>query len=161
MSKDKPIRRVANLGKPFWIKAATKVVDIVFKRTVTKGQDVDGAKFDAYDSKYATRKSSGKIKDQAGGAGRSSKPNLYLSSDMMNSLLVVDGSVTDYNINVGWVNPKMGGRVEYNEDNNRYIKKDSGFPFGRAVERIWFRDIDRELDRKLKKVSSKKVIKIG
>ena len=159
--RTKPIKEVANLGKPFWIRAATRVVDMVFNRTVSKGQDVDGTAFKDYDSRYAKRKSSGKIKGQAGGAGRSSIPNLYLTSKTMNSLLVYPDTATDYNIKVGWISGKSAQKVEWNEDMGRAIKKDTGFAFGSAIERWWFRNINRALDKKLKKVSDKTVFKIG
>ena len=153
MAKIKPIAKVANLGKPFWIRLAEKIVDKVYQNTVYKGKDVKGNAFAEYSDAY---------KKVVQGSGN--KPDLYASGKMMDSLLSYPNSATDYNIEVGWINPKSSQKVVWNESErgkNRAIKKDTGFPFSKDVERMYDKTIDLALNKKLKAVSSKTVIKIG
>ena len=150
MAKGKPIQKVANLGKPFWIRLSERVIDMVYQNTVFKGKNVKGAAFKAYAESYK--------KEVQGGGNR---PDLYKSGKMMLSHLSYPDSATDYNINTGWINPKSAQKVVWNEDMGRAIKKDTGFPYSRDVEKMQDSSIDKALDKKLKTVNSRVVINIG
>ncbi len=183
MAKSKPIAPTVHIGRVNLIRSANKVIDRVYKNTVFKHKDVKDKKFKPYSSHppffyfhkkakklvraigYKEAKSGGEIKGQSGGPGRSAKPNLYLSGETMDSLLIRSGEATDDTIPVGWVNPRAAQKLTWNASDrgkNREVANDKGnFPFAPSVEKMFFRDVDKILDKKVKKTSSKTVFKIN
>ena len=75
----------------------------------------------------------------------------------MGSLLVRKSSATEDLIPVGWINPKSKQKLEWNASERgkkRSPTKETGdFPFSEKIGNIFYSDIDKILDRKVKKTS--------
>ena len=156
--KQKPIAKTVHIGKANLIRLANKVIDMVYQDTVYKHKGVDGKPFEKYSKGYRSKKSS------MGTGGKGGSPDLVLSGKMMSSLIIKEGSATDDSIPAGWVNPKSSQKLEWNASDRgkkRRITKDTGdFPFARHIEEWFYKSIDRILSKKVKKTSSRTVVKI-
>ena len=154
MAKSKPIAQTVHIGRVNLIRLANRVIDRVFENTVFRGKDVKDKQFKPYSAGYK--------KEVQGGGG---KVDLFKSGKTMRSLLIRSGQATDDTIPVGWINPKSAQKLVWNASErgkNRKVSKSTGtFPFAPSVERMFFRDINKILDKKVKKTSSKVVFKIN
>ncbi len=153
MAKSKPIAPTVHIGRVNLIRLANKVIDKVFENTVFRSKDVRDQQFKPYSEGYK--------KEVQGGGG---KVDLFKSGKMMHSLLIRKGEATEDTIPVGWVNPKSAQKLTWNASDrgkNREVANDKGsFPFAPSVEKMFFRDVDKVLEKKVKKTSSKVVFKI-
>ncbi len=178
MPKAKPIAQTVHIGRVNLIRLASKVIDKVFENTVFRGKDVKDKPFKPYSDQepfFFFNKKIGKVvraqgykqtKLEGGGSqGAGSNVDLFKSGKMMRSLLIKGGEATDDTIPVGWVNPKSAQKLTWNASDrgkNREVANDKGsFPFAPSVERIFFKDINKILDKKVKKTSSRVVFKIN
>ena len=154
MPKAKPIAQTVHIGRVNLIRLASKVIDKVFENTVFRSKDVRDKQFKPYSEGYK--------KEVQGGGG---KVDLHKSGKMMGSLLIRRGEATDDTIPVGVINPKSTQKLIWNaldRSKNREIMNDKGtFPFAPSVEKMFFNDVDKVLDKKVKKTSSKVVFKIN
>ncbi len=154
MAKAKPIAQTVHIGRVNLIRLANKVIDKVFENTVFRGKDVSDKQFKPYSAGYK--------KEVQGGGG---KVDLFKSGKMMHSLLIRRGEATDDTIPVGWINPKSAQKLTWNASDrgkNREVANDKGtFPFAPSVEKMFFNDINKILNEKVKKTSSKTVFKIN
>jgi hypothetical protein len=132
----------------WWRKAANTVVKQIKKRTAA-GKDWQDKNFDAYSDDYAKRKATGKLPRQAS-AFASKKPNLILSSDMLNDLKLI--GYTGHQFIIGWA--AFGSRVKFNEDNGRAIIGPDGEPIGNRLMSALVKSFEKEWDRGLKKWAS-------
>ncbi len=153
MAKSKPIAQTVHIGRVNLIRLANRVIDKVFENTVFRSKDVNDKPFNS-EGYYEKVSQSGK-----------GRVDLFLTGKMMHSLLIRRGEATDDTIPVGWINPKSAQKLVWNASErgkNREVANDKGtFPFAPSVERIFFRDINKILDKKVKKTSSKVVFKIN
>ena len=154
MAKSKPIAQTVHIGRVNLIRLASKVIDKVFENTVFRGKDVQDKQFKPYSSGYK--------KEVQGGGG---KVDLFKSGKMMRSLLIKRGEATDDTIPVGWVNPKSAQKLVWNASDrgkNREVAHDKGsFPVAPSVEKMFFNEVDKTLDKKVNKTSSKFLFKIN
>ncbi len=154
MPKEKPIAQTVHIGRVNLIRFAKKVIDKVFANTVLRGKDVRDKQFKPYSKGYK--------KGVQGGGG---KVDLFKSGKMMHSLLIKVDEATDDTIPVGWVNPKSAQKLTWNASDrgkNREVANDKGnWPFAPSVEKMFFKDVNKILDKKVKKTSSKVVFKIN
>ncbi len=154
MAKSKPIAQTVHIGRVNLIRLASKVIDKVFENTVFRSKDVKDQQFKPYSKGYK--------KDVQGGGG---KVDLFKSGKMMRSLLIRSGQATDDTIPVGWVNPKSTQKLTWNASDrgkNREVANSKGtWPFAPSVEKMFFNDINKILDKKVKKTSSRVVFKIN
>lgn len=158
MAKSKPIAPTVHIGRVNLIRLASKVVDKVFEHVVHRGLDVKGKPFEKYSEGYK--------KETQGGKGR---PDLHKTGRMMGSLQKkstgLAGLNPDDSILVGWANPKSGQKLVWNESargKKRTVTKETGtFPFNEKIGDWFFKEVDKILDRKVKKTSSKVVFKIN
>ena len=152
--KSKPIHDTVHIGKANLIRLASKVIDRVFELTVFRSRGADDKLFKQYSESY-------KKEVQGGG----NKPDLYLSGKMMGSLLVRKSSATEDLIPVGWINPKSKQKLEWNASERgkkRSPTKETGdFPFSEKIGSLFFKEVDKILDRKVKKTSETIRIKIN
>ncbi len=174
MPKSKPIAQTVHIGKVNLIRLASKVIDKVFKNTVFRSKDVRDKKFEKYSDQepfFFFNKKIGKVvraqgykQTKAESQSSGTKVDLFASGKMMRSMLIRSGQATDDTIPVGWINPKSAQKLTWNASDrgkNREVANDKGtFPFAPSVEKMFFRDVDKILDKKVKKTSSKVVFKI-
>ena len=132
----------------WWRKAANTVIKQIKKRTADC-KDYQDRAFKAYKKAYADRKATGKINRQAS-AYASRKPNLVLTSDMLNDLKLI--GYTGHQFIIGWA--AFGSRVKFNEDNGRAIIGPDGEPIGNRLMSALVKSFEKEWDRGLKKWAS-------
>ncbi len=152
MAKSKPIAQTVHIGRSNMEKLATKVIDKVFENTVFRSKDVKDKPFEKYSEGYK------KVSQSSSGS-----PDLHLSGKMMRSLKWFNAN--EDSVLVGWKVDKSKKKLVWNESNrgkNRQISKNSGtFPFAPSVEKMFFEDVNKILNEKVKKTSSKTVFKIN
>ena len=139
-----PLSKLTEFKAPFWLRLGEKVCTKV--RNETKGgSNVKGGQFKKYDDRYATRKAQGKFKRQS---SQSTKPDLMLTGDMMNSLQT--HSANKDGVIVGWADQFNASKVKWNEDEGRSITKDTGFPFSKTAESLYDKELDKEVNKMVK-----------
>ena len=152
--KLKPIAPTVHIGIANLIRLASKVIDAVFLLTVFRGKDVDNKSFEPYSKGYSKEVQSG-----------GNRVDLYLSGKMMNSVLIRSSQATEDSIPVGVINPKSTQKLEWNASDrgkNREIMNDKGdFPFAKRIGDVFFRGVNKILDRKVKKTSETIKFKIN
>ena len=160
MARAKPISKTVYTGRQIIIKAAAKVVDMVYQLTVFKHKDVENKPFKPYSEYYQKKKS---VSDSVGGVAGA--PDLSLSGKMMRSLLAYKNTATEESINVGWLNPKSVQKLIWNASDrgkNRQVSKSTGsFPFSKRIEEVFFKEIDTKLSKNVKSKKSRQVFKLG
>ncbi len=176
--KSKPIAQTVHIGRVNLIRFANKVIDKVFLNTVFRSKDVKDKPFKPYSDQepfFFFNKKIGKVvraqgykqtKAEGGGSqGSGTKVDLFASGKMMRSLLIRSGQANDDNIPVGWVNPKSAQKLVWNASDrgkNREVANSKGtFPFAPSVEKMFFNDVNKVLDKKVKKTSERIVFKIN
>lgn len=176
--KSKPIHDTVHIGRANLIRLASKVIDAVFELTVFRGKGADGKSFKPYSDQepfFFYHKKAKKVVraqgykqtklEKGGSQGSGSKPDLYASGKMMNSVLIKSSQATEDSIPVGVINPKSKQKLKWNASDrgkNREIMNDKGdFPFAKRIGDVFFRDINKILDSKVKKTSETIKVKIN
>ena len=180
MAKAKPIKDTVHVGKTNLIKLAATVRKKVVIHVTKRHKDVKGKQFKPYSSQepffffnkkagkvvraqgYKQAKAEGKFRKQS---STSQVPDLQLSGDMMRGMIIQSDRATDDLIPIGWVNPKSTQKLIWNESKRgkkRTVAKNTGdFPFSKDIGDWFFKSVDKILDKKVKKTSSKVVFKIN
>lgn len=107
---------IIKFPKSLWAKVGGKAATKIVKDS-DKGKGHDGKTFGSYDSKYASRKASGKAGPKGVSTSRQvSPPNLRLTGTMLNSISAQKPTETGVDIVY-----RDGLKVEYNAKNDRDI----------------------------------------
>jgi len=151
----KKLKDIPTFTKQFWKKLGDETADRIRVHTTKGGKDVNNKPFEAYSTKYRTRKASGKFKRQS---STSSKVDLQLTGDMMRNLQT-RGFSRD-NVVVGWSGTNAQ-KIQWNDDMGRTVTSKSK-PVTNKIERFIFKEVDLAIARNAKEATSKPInLKIG
>lgn len=151
----KKLKDIPTFTKQFWKKLGDETADRIRVHTTKGGKDVNNKPFEAYSTKYRTRKASGKFKRQS---STSSKVDLQLTGDMMRNLQT-RGFSRD-NVVVGWSGTNAQ-KIQWNADMGRTVTSKSK-PVTNKIERFIFKEVDLAIARNAKEATSKPInLKIG
>jgi hypothetical protein len=136
----------------FWGRLGDQVRDLFFEHVVQKGLDYQGREFKGYSKSYAEKKSKGEFRRQDL-SKQTSRPNLYLTGDMMN-----DFKVTKKNkqlVQLGWLTEAE--KVTGNATRGRRIYGTDSQPFppkimshiGEEVTTYAFKQADKYMKSKV------------
>ena len=147
----KPISKVVDISGSFWRTLANSVIKKV-KSGGKKGKGAEGS-FKKYSASYKKRKAGGKFNRQS---STSVKPDLTLTGDMWQDFQVID--VDKKGAIIGWASE--GDKVEWAEKTGRAITTDKN-PVAPKIQKYILKNIDKELEKNIKKVADTTTIKIG
>lgn len=151
----KKLKDIPTFTKQFWKKLGDETADRIRVHTTKGGKDVNNKPFEAYSTKYRTRKASGKFKRQS---STSSKVDLQLTGDMMRNLQT-RGFSRD-NVVIGWSGTNAQ-KIQWNDDMGRTVTSKSK-PVTNKIERFIFKEVDLAIARNAKEATSKPInLKIG
>jgi len=152
----KKLKDIPTFTKQFWKKLGDETADRIRVHTTKGGKDVNNKPFEAYSTKYRTRKASGKFKRQS---STSSKVDLQLTGDMMRNLQT-RGFSRD-NVVVGWSGTNAQ-KIQWNADNKERVVTSKKRPVSKGIERFIFKEVDLAIARNAKEATSKPInLKIG
>ena len=152
----KKLKDIPTFTKQFWKKLGDEIADRIRVHTTKGGKDVNNKPFEAYSTKYRTRKASGKFKRQS---STSSKVDLQLTGDMMRNLQT-RGFSRD-NVVVGWSGTNAQ-KIQWNADNKERVVTSKQRPVSKGIERFIFKEVDLAIARNAKEATSKPInLKIG
>lgn len=133
-----------------------ETADRIRVHTTKGGKDVNNKPFEAYSTKYRTRKASGKFKRQS---STSSKVDLQLTGNMMKNLQT-RGFSRD-NVVIGWSGTNAQ-KIQWNADNKERVVTSKQRPVSKGIERFIFKEVDLAIARNAKEATSKPInLKIG
>jgi hypothetical protein len=151
----KKLKDIPTFTKQFWKKLGDETADRIRVHTTKGGKDVNNKPFEAYSTKYRTRKASGKFKRQS---STSSKVDLQLTGDMMRNLQT-RGFSRD-NVVIGW-RQENAQKIQWNADMGRTVTSKQR-PVSKGIERFIFKEVDLAIARNAKEATSKPInLKIG
>jgi hypothetical protein len=151
----KKLKDIPTFTKQFWKKLGDETADRIRVHTTKGGKDVNNKPFEAYSTKYRTRKASGKFKRQS---STSSKVDLQLTGDMMRNLQT-RGFSRD-NVVIGWSGTNAK-KIQWNDDMGRTVTSKSK-PVTNKIEKFIFKEVDLAIARNAKEATSKPInLKIG
>lgn len=151
----KKLKDIPTFTKQFWKKLGDETADRIRVHTTKGGKDVNSKPFEAYSTKYRTRKASGKFKRQS---STSSKVDLQLTGDMMRNLQT-RGFSRD-NVVIGW-RQENAQKIEWNSKMGRTVTSKQR-PVSKGIERFIFKEVDLAIARNAKEATSKPInLKIG
>ena len=152
----KTLRDIPTFTKQFWKGVGDEVSDQIRVHTTKGGKDVNNKPFEAYSTKYRTRKASDKFKRQS---STSSKPDLQLTGNMMKNLQT-RGFSRD-NVVIGWSGTNAQ-KIQWNADNKERVVTSKQRPVSKGIERFIFKEVDLAIARNAKEATSKPInLKIG
>jgi hypothetical protein len=152
----KKLKDIPTFTKQFWKKLGDETADRIRVHTTKGGKDVNNKPFEAYSTKYRTRKASGKFKRQS---STSSKVDLQLTGDMMRNLQT-RGFSRD-NVVIGWSGTNAQ-KIQWNADNKERVVTSKTKPVTNKIERFIFKEVDLAIARNAKEATSKPInLKIG
>ena len=152
----KKLKDIPTFTKQFWKKLGDEIADRIRVHTTKGGKDVNNKPFEAYSTKYRTRKASDKFKGQS---STSSKVDLQLTGDMMRNLQT-RGFSRD-NVVVGWSGTNAQ-KIQWNADNKERVVTSKQRPVSKGIERFIFKEVDLAIARNAKEATSKPInLKIG
>ena len=152
----KKLKDIPTFTKQFWKKLGDETADRIRVHTTKGGKDVNNKPFEAYSTKYRTRKASGKFKRQS---STSSKVDLQLTGDMMRNLQT-RGFSRD-NVIIGWSGTNAQ-KIQWNADNKERVVTSKTKPVTNKIERFIFKEVDLAIARNAKEATSKPInLKIG
>jgi len=152
----KKLKDIPTFTKQFWKKLGDETSDRIRVHTTKGGKDVNNKPFEAYSTKYRTRKASGKFKRQS---STSSKVDLQLTGNMMKNLQT-RGFSRD-NVVIGWSGTNAQ-KIQWNADNKERVVTSKQRPVSKGIERFIFKEVDLAIARNAKEATSKPInLKIG
>ena len=152
----KKLKDIPTFTKQFWKKLGDETADRIRVHTTKGGKDVNNKPFEAYSTKYRTRKASGKFKRQS---STSSKVDLQLTGNMMKNLQT-RGFSRD-NVVIGWSGTNAQ-KIQWNADNKERVVTSKKRPVSKGIERFIFKEVDLAIARNAKEATSKPInLKIG
>ena len=152
----KKLKDIPTFTKQFWKKLGDETADRIRVHTTKGGKDVNNKPFEAYSTKYRTRKASGKFKRQS---STSSKVDLQLTGDMMRNLQTRGFSRDNVVIGRSGTNAQ---KIQWNADNKERIVTSKKRPVSKGIERFIFKEVDLAIARNAKEATSKPInLKIG
>lgn len=152
----KKLKDIPTFTKQFWKKLGDETADRIRVHTTKGGKDVNNKPFEAYSTKYRTRKASDKFKRQS---STSSKPDLQLTGNMMKNLQT-RGFSRD-NVVIGWSGTNAQ-KIQWNADNKERVVTSKKRPVSKGIERFIFKEVDLAIARNAKEATSKPInLKIG
>lgn len=152
----KKLKDIPTFTKQFWKKLGDETADRIRVHTTKGGKDVNNKPFEAYSTKYRTRKASGKFKRQS---STSSKVDLQLTGNMMKNLQT-RGFSRD-NVVIGWSGTNAQ-KIQWNADNKERVVTSKQRPVSKGIERFIFKEVDLAIARNAKEATSKPInLKIG
>jgi len=152
----KKLKDIPTFTKQFWKKLGDETADRIRVHTTKGGKDVNNKPFEAYSTKYRTRKASDKFKRQS---STSSKPDLQLTGNMMKNLQT-RGFSRD-NVVIGWSGTNAQ-KIQWNADNKERVVTSKKRPVSKGIERFIFKEVDLAIARNAKEATRKPInLKIG